>query len=1188
MYLKSIEIQGFKSFAKKINFEFPEGITGIVGPNGSGKSNVADAVRWVLGEQKIKQLRGSKMEDVIFAGTANRKPLGFAQVAITLDNSDRKLNIGFDEITILRRVFRSGESEYMINGSACRLRDLQELFYDTGIGKEGYSIIGQGQIDKILQGKPEERREIFDEAAGIVKYKKRKTIALRKLESERANISRISDILKELGRQAGPLGRQAEAAGKFVKYKEDLKRFELNYFLLENGEIRGKISALEEKIAIASDDLAESKAAFENTKEEFERISEILYEIDGEISKIKDEVSHANVIKEKMEGQIRLYEEQINSISEAGKAYDDRVKETCRIISEAEDEKQRLEEERKQNEKNISDLEEKTEEAKKSLGKASNKADSLKQESEAAKEKIVELINAKGEVEVKLGRLNTILEQMENRKQEIKNSIEQFNSDKTVQEERVCRLKEEYDGAAATVRESSEKIAVSEAKIKDSDKKLAELKKELEQAGFILANDTAKLESLKNITERYEGYGSSIKEVMALKSSNRGIHGVVADIIQVDKKYETAIEIALGGSIQNIVTDTEETAKKTIEYLKANKLGRATFLPLQAVKGRGDFRNEEVLDETGVIGLASELVKVEEKYKGIAKYLLGRVVVVDNINHALAIARKYNYSLLLVTLDGEYLNKGGALTGGAFRNKSSLLSRRREIEELTQSIEAAKATQKSIVEETERTDRYRKEINEELDGERIVYQQSLLILNTIEMNLKQAKEKQRELMGGFEKISFENQAIDEKAGGIRIENTSLNGELAEISGKIDEAKEHVGWLEAEIRKAGDELATKNSALQDLRMENLHLEENRAHLSASILRLEAEIEKQKQALDALAQSNRDGAEEIKEKQAEIEKLKGAIESGASDREIFEKKLEELEAEKERRAGSHKSFIEKREEYSNRVAELDKELFRLNSIRDKLEESFENKLSYIWEEYELTYSSALKFRDEALTDGHFMKEKISELKSSIRGLGSINVSAIEEYKEVKERYDFLKGQYDDLLKAEADLVKIIRDLDREMRKQFNREFGRIKTEFSRVFIEMFGGGTGTIELEEDVDVLDAGISIIAQPPGKKLQNMMQLSGGEKALTAIAVLFAIQNLKPSPFCILDEIEAALDDANIDRFAGYLNRLSKGIQFVVITHRKGTMEAAHRLYGITMQEKGVSSLISVNLEDVPQGMVE
>ena len=1182
MYLKSIEIQGFKSFAKKIVFDFPDGITGIVGPNGSGKSNVADAVRWVLGEQKIKQLRGSRMEDVIFAGTANRKPLGFAFVSITLDNSDHKLKLQFDEVTISRRVFRSGESEYMINGSICRLRDVQELLYDTGIGKEGYSIIGQGQIDKILQGKPEERRELFDEAVGIVKYKKRKTIALRKLENERLNMSRVKDILSELGRQVGPLRRQSEAADKYVRFRDELKKYDINLFLYENGETKTKIRELVEKERIASEDLERSKAEYEVAKEEYEKLSETIHQLDEEISSIRTKISQGDIVKESMLGQIKVYEEQINSANEAESRYRERHEEITEAIQKAEEDKAALTKDKADNQEALTKALSAANDQDSKVLMVQNESEEIRQEIEKKKERLIELVNAKGTINARRERLETMMEQMIKRREELTQDLEKSESDRTAQEEKVKSLEKEFQEAKEQESSLTEDVQARENDLREADQDIARLNRELGDAKTQYTANEARLDSLRNITERYEGYGSSIREVMKLKEKKTGIHGVVADIIKVDKKYEIAIETALGGNIQNIVTDTEATAKDAIAYLKANKFGRATFLPLKAVTGREEFRNEAVLSEHGVLGLASSLVNVEERYEGVARYLLGRIVVADNIDNALALARKYNYSLIIVTLEGELLNRGGSLTGGAFKNKSNLLSRRREIEELENSLKELTQKQEAYAKDIDMVTLRKENLDKEIADLRALLQESRIYLNTIKINPDAANARKEEIQGTFENINKENAQIEEQTGSIQNENTSLDSELDSNQKENESIKEEILALEEKQVKLREQEAAELLIAQNMRVDHSRLVEQNSFLTNSIIRLENEIEKLNNDKTTLETNRTASIRGMDEKREEIEKIRQTLEQAEVDKKELLAHLDEVEAAKEEQTGSHKGFIDKREEYSERIADLDKEVFRLNSSREKLEERFENRSSYIWDEYELTYNNALPLRDESLTDVKEMRDKINELKASIRGLGVINVGAIDEYKEVKERYDFLTNQYQDLQKAEADLVKIIRDLDKQMRTQFNTEFKKIRAEFSKVFKEMFGGGTGSIELEEDVDVLDAGISIIAQPPGKKLQNMLQLSGGEKALTAIAVLFAIQNLKPSPFCILDEIEAALDDANITRFAEYLHKLSNEVQFIVITHRRGTMEAADRLYGITMQEKGVSTLISVDLSDI------
>ncbi len=1101
MYLKNIEIQGFKSFAKKINFEFPNGITGIVGPNGSGKSNVADAVRWVLGEQRIKQLRGSRMEDVIFAGTENRKPLSYASVSLTLDNSDHKLKLDYDEVTVSRKVYRSGESEYLLNGSPCRLKDINELFYDTGIGKEGYSIIGQGQIDKILQGKPEERRELFDEAAGIVKYKKRKTIALRKLENERLNLSRVTDILNELEHRVGPLKRQSEAADKFIKLKEELKIYDLNLFLIENGDLKDKIKELEEREKITADELAESRIVYEQAKEEYEKLSEDITELDGFISDLKNQIAQCDIVKENLNGQINVINEQINSANEAESHFADRVNSLTEAIFSAKAAREETESKKEENKTALEDALKAVTEGEEALGQIRQKSREASEKSESLKEKVIALINAKGEISGRMERLGALMEQMEARKAELAGSIEKFAGDKKAQEAKVALLTEEYEAAKGEADNFAKDVADAERSLKEATDEEAGLNKEILSGKEQLIKYAAQLENIRNITERYEGYGSSIKEVMKLKESDKGIVGVVADIIKTDKKYETAVETALGGNIQNIITDTEGTAKDAIEYLKKNKLGRATFLPLKAVTGRGEFTNSDVLSEKGVIGTASSLVNAEEKYKGVVNYLLGKIICCDNINNALAVARKYNYSLIIVTLEGELLNRGGAMSGGAFKNKSNLLGRRREIDDLEAAIKSLKSKNDSAARKLEVIAKEKEALTKELTELRTQQQENRILLNTLTLNLEQAKARKDELTASYENVDSESRKIELQTGEVTDENASLAGELETNARESDDLKAEILELSAALEEYKKLEAEKLENVQLLRDDHTRLTEQKVFLEERIASLSQELNGFEKELEDLKNSGTDTAKLVESRKEEIADIERAIAEADKKRIDLAAELSTLENKKDEQTGSHRDFITKREDYAEHVSNLDKELFRLTQAREKLEERFESKSSYIWDEYELTYNSALAFRDESLDSAKDMSQHIGELKNAIRSLGSINVAAIDEYKEVKERYEFLQTQHTDLLKAEEDLLKIIKDLDKEMRRQFNSEFKKIQAEFGKVFKEMFGGGTGTIELEEDVDVLDAGITIIAQPPGKNLQNIMPLSGGEKAHTATA---------------------------------------------------------------------------------------
>ena len=686
MYLKSIEVQGFKSFANKIVFKFHNGITGIVGPNGSGKSNVADAVRWVLGEQRIRQLRGVSMQDVIFSGTETRKPLSYAYVAITLDNRDHQLSIGYDEVTVARRIYRSGESEYSINGTICRLKDVNELFYDTGIGKEGYSIIGQGQIDKILSGKPEERRELFDEAAGIVKFKRRKVTAQKKLEDEKQNLIRVSDILGELEKQIEPLERQSEKAKIFLRKKEELRILDVNMFLVENRRIREQLEEVQEKYTMADNDLQETTVRYERTKEEYGEIQEALEGLEEEIEQARQTLTDSSVLRGKLEGQINVLKEQVKS-AQGNEAHLQSRKEAVEgEIAVKEGDRSVISDEKRLTDERAAEVERAREQDGTLLAEVQREIEAYNTKIEEDKNIIIEALNDRAAIRSRMGRFDTMLEQINIRKAELNSRLLRAKSDEAEQKETIRRLKEEFETVADTVRELNGKQGALEARIGQIKPELAGWDQKLQRAQALYHQEKSKLEALSNLTERYEGYGGGVKRVMERKDREPGIVGVVADIMKVDKKYETAIETALGGNIQNIVTEEEETAKRMIAYLKETKGGRATFLPLTSIQNPQQFTVTKALSEKGVIGLADSLMKIDKKYENVAKSLVGRVLVVDNVDNAVKIARKYHYSIRMVTIEGELFTPGGAISGGAYRNSSNLLGRRREIGELKEQV----------------------------------------------------------------------------------------------------------------------------------------------------------------------------------------------------------------------------------------------------------------------------------------------------------------------------------------------------------------------------------------------------------------------------------------------------------------------------------------------------------------------
>lgn len=1179
MHLKSIEVHGFKSFANKIVLEFHDGITGIVGPNGSGKSNVADAVRWVLGEQSAKQLRGSKMEDIIFSGTQTRKPLGYAFVAITLDNSDHKLSIEYDEVTVARRVYRSGESEYLINGASCRLRDVQELFMDTGIGKEGYSIIGQGQIDKILSGKPDDRRELFDEAAGIVKFKRRKLAAEKNLEEERLNLSRITDIMKEIEKQLEPLEKQSAVAKVYLKYKEELKALEVAQFLKEYDSIRISKEQLEEKLTIATSDLDQARIDYENTKEEYLRLEKQLEECDLSIETDRNQYNDLMLRKEKAEGEIKVLMEQISSLTQNDKYYQSRID-----ASEKDIQDKKLEEQGYLSEKNIidqkiADMDDILSNALTELENINENIKRYTREIEDCNNGIFEYLNINSQIKGNIQRYETMLEQNTLRKAELNQRILKNKSEEDTYNESIQRYEGVLQSISGEIIQQTEESKSLEVSIADTQGRIEQTTRKFNDNQNHYLREKSRLESLINLTERYEGYGNSIKKVMEQKARIPGIVGVVADIIKTEKEYETAIETALGGTIQNIVTENEPCAKELITYLKQNKFGRATFLPLTNISSGNGFTNEKALHEAGVIGLASSLVEAEPKFRGLMDYLLGRILVVDHIDHATAIAKKYHYSLRLVTLEGELLTPGGSISGGAYRNASNLLGRRREIEELEEQVNFLSDSLQQLSKQIELEKDKRAGLRIELEDIKRQLQEEFIKQNTAKMNLDQEVKKKADAQTIFHEYTKELTEIELQARELTVNLNNLNISLEANLSKNKEKETAIEETNRKLEKEREESQQASERSASLKLELTTLEQNNQFLMENVKRTKREIDRLYEEQSQLMNDIKKASEASHEKKEIIREAEEQIELYRTSLSTLDQKIKDQLHSKEEITKIHKNFFTKRDELSDRMNHLDKECYRLTSQKDKLIEQVDQQMNYMWEEYELTYTTAQEYPIDNEFSLSQAKKLIQEIKSKIKELGDVNVNSIEDFKNLSDRFQFLSTQSEDLIRSEVALLEIIEELDTEMRRTFAEKFAAINEQFDLVFKELFGGGKADLELIEGEDILEAGIRINGQPPGKKLQNMMQLSGGEKALTAISLLFAIQNLKPSPFCLLDEIEAALDDSNVKRFANYLNKLSRDTQFIIITHRRGTMAAADILYGITMQEKGISTLVSVSL---------
>ncbi len=1179
MYLKSIEVQGFKSFANKIKFEFHNGITGIVGPNGSGKSNVADAVRWVLGEQSAKQLRGGNMQDVIFSGTQLRKPLGYASVAITLDNADHKLDTSYEEVTVTRRLYRSGESEYLMNGAACRLRDIQELFYDTGIGKEGYSIIGQGQIDKILSNKPDDRRELFDEAAGIVKFKRRKATTLKKLEEEESNLTRVSDILSELTRQLGPLRRQSESARIYLKKRDELKNLDLNMFLVDRERMEKEYDRLQQTYGASSEELAETKTQFEKTKEEYDVLEKQLEELETSIEEKREKSSQNALAQKQLEGQIQVLNEQIRTAVENRRMHAERLE---TIAGELEEKRAQL----------------------KALEQTTQDAGTLKQDNRAETEKIqkeldslhdamvqstlamnqaktsqIDLLNQKASAKGKLQRYDAMLEQIGIRKSMLSQRVLVLKNDEERQQDVLIKCREEYRKLAKEIEGADSKRTENQNKINALQQEIQNEQKEADNRQLLFHREESRLETLRNLAERYDGYGNSIRRVMEQKSRVPGLIGVVADLIKTDKKYETAIETALGGAIQNIVTKDEKTAKEMIGFLKKNRYGRATFLPLSAISAKGGLPMAQLLKEEGVIQSADRLVHTDPEFGDLMKSLLGRTLVVETIDHGIALQKKNHHSLRIVTLEGELLNPGGSMTGGAFKNTSNLLGRRREIEELEKQVKKLSTELEETRRGLETKRNLRNALRDEMADIAEKVKDKQLDLNTAQMNIQQAETRIREIQSGYSQLKGESSEIESQIREIDEFKTAIKKEMKDLKSSEKDSQETALSQESLLNEQKEQEAGLAKQLESLHLKGSELSQQLSFHEENIARIRGELESLENEQTELVGRQDERSREEEDRKAQVAAIEETMAAGKSQEDALKEALAAEQQKKEELQSTHRQFFARRDELSEHQTRLDKECYRLRSQLDKLEENQEAQINYIWDEYEITPVQAASFRMEEVPERSVLKKQLNEVKEEIRKLGPVNVNAIEEFKEVEERHTFLSAQHEDLIQAKETLENIIQELDDGMRRQFAEKFADIQREFDKAFKDLFGGGKGSIELVEGEDILEAGVQIISQPPGKKLQNMMQLSGGEKALTAIALLFAIQNLKPSPFCLLDEIEAALDDSNVTRFAEYLHKLTKNTQFIVITHRRGTMNAADRLYGITMQEKGVSTLVSVDL---------
>ena len=1186
MYLKRLELQGFKSFPEKIRLEFNKGITVVVGPNGSGKSNIADAVRWVLGEKSAKSLRGAKMEDVIFNGTANRKPMGFAEVSMVMDNTDRKLNMDFSEVTVTRRVYRSGDSDYLINGSNCRLKDILELFMDTGVGKEGYSIIGQGRIDEILSTKSEDRRMLFEEAAGIVKYKTRRAEAANKLEKEHANLIRVNDIIAELETQVGPLKIQAEKTKKYLVLADRLKLVQVNIFIREADKYEKELNELKEQLEVLNRDISSEENKKTALNLENQKYKDDLAKLEEDMQKNTEAIAEKRSEWERRESDITLYENQAEHISGD-------IKRIETELSNALEQKQ-------EKENDISVIKTKIQ-AKNLQLESQNRAHDDKKEEFALFEKKVseseeqvsafdELISAKMEqsndLKIKINENTVLSDQNKKRLNEIdaeldgiEASIEEKDIELKVLEKRFARVEEEgrlisehIDGFT-----KSKETLAADIDVKTTD--VSKLTREINEKN-------SRLKIISELEREYEGYYGGVKAILKQRDNKnpdfRGICGAVGEVITLEKQYETAIEIALGGAVQNIITRNDESVKSAIRFLKKNNSGRATFLPMTSVKGR-PLGNEKhnLLKEKGVIGIAKELIKYSQEYENIMSNLLDRVIVVDNIDNGTLLAKKTNHIYKIVTLDGDIFNPGGSVTGGSINKKSTgIFSRGREIAELKESLKSLLEKQRSMNDELHSAKQKLENVTYKLDEAKEELQeiaktriQEKNNLDIAKHELAQLNENQKSLTNDFNSLES---SIKESETSAALFNEQLSALDKEISDLYNERDKH----RSIIKNDRETRENFNNEIMKLRLEIKQLENDISGFNSDIERINGEI------ADILEQ-NKTGLESIKKLRAELDEKKNEIIKAGEDVERSKREYDEMNRAMQA-FNDRKTEINKHIETTSQhitdciqtISTLNNRFTKLDMRNEDIKQKNQQLYDTMWEDYEITYVEAKNYEQLEAKDSELQKEDRS-LRAQIRSLGSVNVNAVEEYNKVQERFDFLTNQRDDIIASEEKLTDVITRLEELMVTQFREQFKIISENFTKVFRVMFGGGNAELKLADDDDILNCGIDINAQPPGKALQNMMLLSGGEKALTAMSLLFAILEMKPSPFCILDEIEAALDDANVNRYADYLKRFTDTTQFVVISHRKGTMEAADILYGVTMQEQGISKLVSVDFSN-------
>ena len=1185
MRLKKLELYGFKSFAQRTEIVFNEGITGIVGPNGSGKSNIGDAVRWVLGEQSAKTLRGASMSDVIFNGTQKRKPLSYCEVSLIFDNDDRALPMDYAEVMVTRRVYRNGESEYYLNRATCRLKDIIDLFRDTGIGKEGYSIIGQGRIDEILSRRGEDRRQIFEEAAGIVKFKARKEEADKKLQRTLENAARVDDILEELNRQLKPLEEQAKAAREYIELSAELKILDLNLFLVRSDKAK-------ERLAELDTELMNLRAVLSDTEMALAEKTQLRDAHQNEIAQLEEKITAA---RNGLMACAEAVHEAQNALSALNSRKETRQENRQRILDEQSDSQARLkelddlftrsEDEAQAQEDLVHQAEAALEKAKADADEAAQRESDADEALEAHKAAIMNAMNRLNAVKNDQTRLKTMRSQMENRLAEINASDDALQEEDIRLELAADEAGEKLQAEKVIQQQLAEALKTRQDELQTSDAALIQIRSQAEQLASTLQAAQSRQKLLIEMTREMEGYNNSVRRAVSYAKEQRmpGVRGVLAQLITVPQQYETAIDMALGAAQQNIVTDNEDTAKQLIQYLRQNRLGRATFLPQTTVRSKLlNDKERQALKLPGCIGVASDLVKCAPEYRGIIENLLGRTVIAENLDRGIPIMRAGNHTFRLVTLEGDVMHSGGSMTGGSTQSKMvNLLGRERELKELTQRLQDGKAKLDDMREELSREQQKKNGLKQAVqDALNALHQQEIAVaretereeaarteLNNHRARMEQTQLAAIQLQESIQQIDEQLESIGQISGDAQLDQSAMEAKTTQLQEALYTARQ-------DAANASDRVMNRTLQLSDLRhqLDILHKDTTRYEQDRSqILR---EMERRTEQLSIMDELDQQDAEEIARTTTQVEM-----------RQLEQKRQEQVAQSLEtRRAATQEKLrdvltdMENLHQSHNRDADR---VHRTELARSKVDSDLRVMQDRIWNSYEVTYAGAEEFR---MTEGFDVVEsdrRAAQLMSQIRALGSVNVNAVEEYANTKARFDELTAQQEDLRQAENDLRELINRLLEQMETTFVDNFSKLQVYFSETFTRLFGGGKAELTLMDPNDPLNCGIEVNAQPPGKKLQLLSLLSGGERALTAIAILFAMLKLKPTPFCILDEIEAALDDANIGYYADYLQEYSQGTQFIVVTHRKGTMERCNALYGVAMEEQGVSKMVSVSLQD-------